>query len=117
MTIHFCQMYAFNFLGCSFSQFRCSNGQCVSSSLRCNGRTGGCTDGSDERNCSKFLSILTVSTPVAISEHCLLLFVQFPVKVEHFDATMVRVSDPLIAVMGTETALMAVTKLDVVVSY
>ena len=61
-----------------------------------------------------FLSILTVSTPVAISEHCLLLFVQFPVKVEHFDATMVRVSDPLIAVMGTETALMAVMRLDVV---
>ena len=39
---------------------------------------------------------------------------QFPVKVEHFDATMVRVSDPLIAVMGTETALMAVMRLDVV---
>ena len=64
-----------------------------------------------------FLSILTVSTPVAISEHCLLLFVQFPVKVEHFDATMVRVLDPLIAVMGIEIVLMEVTKLDVVVSY
>ena len=58
-----------------------------------------------------------MSASVAISEHCWLLFVQFPVKVEHFGATMVRVSDPLIAVMGTETAVMEVTKLDVVVSY
>ena len=38
---------------CTSSQFRCDNGQCVSSSFRCNGRTGGCTDGSDERGCSK----------------------------------------------------------------
>ena len=45
-----CMLY----LGCSFSQFRCTNGQCVSSSFRCNGIRG-CTDGSDERNCSKFL--------------------------------------------------------------
>ena len=34
---------------------------------------------------------------------------------EHFDATTVHVSDPLIAVMGTETALMAVMRLDVAV--
>ena len=105
-------------LGCTSTEFRCSNGQCVSSRFsRCTGfRT--CTDGSDERNCSKFLIyILTVSTPVAISEHCWLQFVQFPVKVEHFDATMVRVLDPLIAVMGIEIVLMEVTKLDVVVSY
>ena len=61
-----------------------------------------------------FLSILTVSTPVAISEHCWLQFVQFPVKVEHFDATAVHVSDPLITVMGIETALMAAMRLDVV---
>ena len=62
-----------------------------------------------------FQSILTVSTPVAIFEHCWLLFIQFPVKVEHFDATTVHVSAPLITVMGTETALMAVMRLDVVV--
>ena len=42
-------------LGCTSTEFRCSNGQCVSSRFsRCTGfRT--CTDGSDERNCSKFL--------------------------------------------------------------
>ena len=38
---------------CTSSQFRCDNGDCVSSSFRCNGRTGGCSDGSDERGCSK----------------------------------------------------------------
>ena len=47
-------------LGCSSTQFRCTNGQCVSSSFRCNGRTGGCSDGSDERNCCTFLNHLTV---------------------------------------------------------
>ena len=57
-----------------------------------------------------------MSASVAISEHCWLLFIQFPVKVEHFDATTVRVLDPLIAVMGIEIVLMEVTKLDVVVS-
>ena len=58
-----------------------------------------------------------MSASVVISEHCLLQFVQFPVKVEHFGATVVRVLDPLIAVMGIEIVLMEVTKLDVVVSY
>ena len=36
------------------SQFRCLNGQCISASLRCNGVSGGCTDGSDELRCSEF---------------------------------------------------------------
>ena len=36
---------------------------------------------------------------------------------EHFDAAMVSVSAHLIAVMEAETALMAVMRLDVVVSY
>ena len=50
MIIHCFQMV---YLGCSFSQFRCTNGQCISSSSRCNGIRE-CTDGTDERNCSKF---------------------------------------------------------------
>ena len=40
------------YIGCSSFQFRCSNGECISSSLRCNGRSGGCSDGSDETGCS-----------------------------------------------------------------
>ena len=36
---------------------------------------------------------------------------------EHFDAAMVHVSACLIVVMGAETALMAVMRPDVVVSY
>ena len=50
------------YLGCSSTQFRCSNGQCISPSFRCNGRSGGCSDRSDERNCCKFpWTILTVT--------------------------------------------------------
>ena len=43
---------------CASSQFRCDNGQCISSSVhgQCDGRTGGCTDGSDERGCRKLYS-------------------------------------------------------------
>ena len=40
---------------CTSNQFRCDSGDCVSSSFRCNGRTGGCTDGSDERGCCKLM--------------------------------------------------------------
>ena len=45
----------------------------------------------------------------------LLHYVQHFVKVEHFNAAMARVSvsAPLVAVMGDETALMAVMRLDV----
>ena len=40
-------------LGCSSTQFRCASGECIPIFARCTGiRT--CSDGSDERNCSKF---------------------------------------------------------------
>ena len=42
------------------------------------------------------------------------IFVQLPVKVEHFGAAIDNVSDLLTVVMGPKTALMAVMKLDVV---
>ena len=38
---------------CNSSQFRCNNGECISSTLRCNGNAEECTDGSDERGCRK----------------------------------------------------------------
>jgi len=41
-------------------------------------------------------------------------FLQLPVKVEHSCAPIDNASDPLIAVMGLETVLMAGMKLDVV---
>ena len=44
----------------------------------------------------------------------IILFVQLPVKVEHFSAAIDNVSNLLTVVMGLETALMAVMKLDVV---
>jgi len=47
----------------------------------------------------------------------MILFVQLPVKVEHFGAAIDNVSDLLTVVMGPETALMAVMRLDVVSSY
>lgn len=37
---------------CLSHQFRCRNGQCVSSAVRCNGQTD-CQDSSDEENCGK----------------------------------------------------------------
>ena len=40
-------------LGCSSTQFQCTNGQCISASSRCTG-TRTCSDGSDEMNCRKF---------------------------------------------------------------
>jgi len=43
-----------------------------------------------------------------------MLFVQLPVKVEHFGAEIDNAFDLLTVVMGLETALMAVMKLDVV---
>jgi len=45
---------------CPDNQFRCANGQCISSCKRCDGRTD-CVDNSDERNCRKmdFLTFLT----------------------------------------------------------
>ena len=42
---------------------------------------------------------------------------QFPAALEHLDAVIVNASYPLVAVMGHETALMAVMRLDVVSYY
>ena len=39
---------------CSFTEFRCANGRCVSRDFRCD-LEDDCGDRSDERNCSKFL--------------------------------------------------------------
>ena len=44
----------------------------------------------------------------------IMLFVQLPVKVEHIGAATDNVSNLLTVVMGSETALMAVMRLDVV---
>ena len=41
---------------CSSGAFRCTNGQCIPSSERCDG-TRDCTDGSDETGCSSKLSL------------------------------------------------------------
>jgi hypothetical protein len=35
---------------CAADQFRCSDGDCISRSFRCDGRSN-CRDGSDERGC------------------------------------------------------------------
>ena len=38
---------------CTDEQFRCGNGQCIDNILKCD-KTNHCTDGSDEKECSKF---------------------------------------------------------------
>lgn len=45
--------FFFNDLGfsCNSDEFECDNGQCVASSLRCDGDLA-CTDNSDERDCA-----------------------------------------------------------------
>jgi len=54
---------------CTSSQWRCSNGQCISSYQRCDGDRE-CTDGSDELNCCKQCANLKV--PLFESMRCIL---------------------------------------------
>ena len=64
-----------------------------------------------------FLLILTVTnfcSLLAVDSYFLLPFIQFPVKVEHFDAAMVSAPSSLAAAMEIKTALIAVMRLDVV---
>ena len=44
---------------CTSNQFRCSNGQCISASLRCNG-VSNCMDGSDEIACSELMKYYNI---------------------------------------------------------
>jgi len=61
------------------SQFQCDNGNCASRSIVCNGFSGGCTDGSDERDCRKcYLQLIEsvnfiVSNLVPLSIYCCIL--------------------------------------------
>ena len=102
---------------CQSGAVQCSNGQCIPSSLHCDG-TQHCTNGSDEIGCGKLLTKL-----YSLGSHAfniltfLLQFVQLLVKVEHFGAPIISVSAPLIAVMELVTALMAVMRLDAVSLY
>ena len=45
---------------CHDDQFTCNSGQCIASELRCNRRYD-CDDGSDERDCRKFIHVHAVS--------------------------------------------------------
>jgi len=61
------------------TQFQCDNGNCVSRSYVCNGISGGCTDGSDERDCRKsYLQLIEsvnfiASNLVPLSIYCCIL--------------------------------------------
>ena len=62
-------------LGCTSSQFQCTNGQCISSASRCNGvRT--CSDGSDEMNCCRLYQNCYVCTYLVLANsQCLNLYI------------------------------------------
>ena len=62
--------------GCTSSQFQCTNGQCISSSSRCNGvRT--CSDGSDEMNCCRLCILYLYVCAYIVNSLCLLLPIHF----------------------------------------
>ena len=111
-------------LGCSSTQFRCASGECIPTFARCGGvRT--CSDGSDERNCGK-CNCCYCSTSQLKTDSSSINFVLVPelwslnhllqllAELEHFGAAVTNVLTPLTTVMGLETALMAVMRLDVV---
>ena len=54
--------YPWLYADCTSSQFRCSNGQCISSILRCNG-VPSCLDGSDEIGCSELWKMIAMLVP------------------------------------------------------
>jgi len=41
------------YVACSIDEWRCTNGQCISSYQRCDGNQVECSDGSDELNCGR----------------------------------------------------------------
>ena len=101
---------------CTSSQWRCSNGQCIPSSYRCDGGTPDCTDGSDEVNCGKCPKLWVLYISLLSNENELLeMWTTCHITwfLQHVPAlsgrvVMDSVSHPPTVVMGAKTALMAV---------
>ena len=54
---------------CHDDQFTCNSGQCIASELRCNRRYD-CDDGSDERDCRKFIHVHDVHALHSFAQIC-----------------------------------------------